>query len=257
MMLNDENKRSIKKMLRGRALYVALSACVMAAAVIALRAAGSKTLKNLASEVTTRESVTHLRITSDQTEAPSVPETPVSEAPTAASGREPATRAVFENLSPTVPATAEPASDEPTEAVSIRFQLPLGVEIGKDYSMGVPVFSETMNDWRTHNGVDFTGSAGDAVQTIAPGTVASVVKDPLWGNVVTVDHGGGVISTLSGLADAGLVSAGSYVSAGDVIGTVGEIPVERGDGAHIHLEIRVNGALRDPLEVMGFVSDRD
>ena len=36
-----------------------------------------------------------------------------------------------------------------------------------------------------------------------------------------------------------------------IIGVVGEIPVEAQDDSHIHLEMRVNGELVDPLEIMG------
>ena len=40
-----------------------------------------------------------------------------------------------------------------------------------------------------------------------------------------------------------------------VIGTLGNIPCENKDGTHIHLEIRVNGELADPLEVMGLAEN--
>ena len=45
--------------------------------------------------------------------------------------------------------------------------------------------------------------------------------------------------------------AGAYVHENAVIGRVGEIPVEAEEAAHIHLEVRVNGKLTDPLELMG------
>ena len=255
MMLNDENKRSFKNMLKSRGFYLALSACVLAASVIALRSAGTKAVKKLTTEITTQERVTHIHVNPRPTE-PATEEAPVqnpaeipSETPVLTP--EPETQAVFDNQSPTVP-TESAAAMEP-----IRYQLPLGVEIGKDYSQGVPVFSETMKDWRTHNGVDFNGDKGTAVQTIAPGTVTAVTSDPLYGSSVTVDHGSGIVSTISGLAEAGLVSVGTTLNAGDLIGVVGAVPIEKEDPAHIHLEIRVNGKLQDPLAVMGFVSDAD
>ncbi len=257
MMLNDNNKKSFKKMLKGRALYLALSACLVAATFISLRAAGTRAIKKLAAEVTTQERVTHLHVTPRPTEPSTAQgQLPVAETPTLPALEEPQTAAVFDNLSPTVPASeAEPESE--SAVAPLRFQLPLGVEVGKDYSMGVPVFSQTMNDWRTHNGVDFRGEPGEGVQTIAPGTVIAVTRDPLWGNTVKIDHGQGVVSTVSGLADGGLIANGTTLQAGDLIGLVGEIPVEKEDPAHIHLEVRVDGKLRDPLELMGFVSDAD
>ena len=129
--------------------------------------------------------------------------------------------------------------------------------MGKDFSMGVPVYNSTMGDYRTHNGVDFVGKPGDAVKPIAAGRVLSVENDTVRGNVVTVDHGGGVGSTVRGIADEGLVAEGVEVVEESVIGTLGTVPCELKEGDHIHLEVRVNGALTDPLEVMGFAENTD
>ena len=118
--------------------------------------------------------------------------------------------------------------------------------------MGIPVFSATMNDYRTHNGVDFTADPGTPVCAVAKGKVIRVVNDSLFGNTVTVDHGGGVVSSISGLANEGLIREGENVNNETVLGVAGEIPVEAADGSHIHLEIRVDGVLQDPLDVMGF-----
>ncbi len=112
-----------------------------------------------------------------------------------------------------------------------------------------------MGDYRTHNGVDFMTEPGESVRAIAPGTVTAVYKDALFGNCVRVDHGQGVVSTVFGLADEGLAYEGAAVDENTVIGTAGDVPVESADGSHIHLEIRVSGILRDPLEVMGYSGD--
>lgn len=253
MMLNDENKKSLKTMLKGRAFYLALSVCVLAAGFVSYQAMGKRTVNKILSEVTTVQPSTYIHISERVVTDPAPGNQPeeVKEVVTEPhSVQEPETQAVFENDAPTV-STEE---DEPQE---ISFQLPLTARVGKDYSMGVPVFSDTMGDWRTHNGVDFEGDEGQAVKTIAPGKVISVTSDTLYGNTVKIDHGNGIVSSISGLSDSGLIEEGAAVYEDSVIGVVGVIPVEKNDPAHIHLEIRQEGKIVDPLEIMGFVGAED
>ena len=54
-----------------------------------------------------------------------------------------------------------------------------------------------------------------------------------------------------GLIEKDLPEAGAFVHENAVIGRVGEIPVEASEAPHIHLEVRVNSQLTDPLELMG------
>ena len=154
---------------------------------------------------------------------------------------------VFEDQSPSVE----------TDPAPLRFSVPLSGGIGDGYSMGVPVFSDTMGDYRTHNGVDFKGEPGEAVRAVAAGVVTTVKEDRLYGNTVTVDHGQGYISVISGLADEGLIRSGAKVNVSQVLGSVGTVPAEAGEGPHIHLEIRKNGVLCDPLEVLGLTEAED
>ena len=55
--------------------------------------------------------------------------------------------------------------------------LPFGNQIIKDYSNMSPVYSKTLGDWRTHNGIDFSGEAGGAVVAISYGKVISIYND--------------------------------------------------------------------------------
>ena len=131
--------------------------------------------------------------------------------------------------------------------------LPLGTDIGKDYSMGVPVYNAVMGDWRTHDGVDFNGNYGDTVKSIADGRIASIEEDAVMGSVVTINHGGGVVSSYYGVTASDSIAKGMSVKQGDKIGTLGTIPCESdAEYPHIHLEIRVDGEISDPLEVMGY-----
>lgn len=244
MMLNDDNKKSVKKMMAGRALYISLGVCLLAAGAVGFSAVKNMTSPKVTVPQTTTEKTTYVNyerhVFTDPTTQPV--QTPVEQTP---SVTEPVTAAVFDSGN----APLEESATEQEEP--IVFSTPLSLSIGRDYSRGVPVFSPTMKDYRTHNGVDFLGTAGDTVRPIARGEVLSVTHDPLWGYTVTVDHGGGVVSRISGLSDKDLPEAGAIVREDDVIGRVGEIPVEAEEAAHIHLEVRVNGNLADPLELLG------
>ncbi|MDR1927297.1 MAG: M23 family metallopeptidase [Oscillospiraceae bacterium] len=130
------------------------------------------------------------------------------------------------------------------------FALPFGTKINKDYSEGEMVKSLTMGDWRVHNGVDFAGEANAEVVAIQDGTVKAVVADPLWGIVLTIDHGSGIVAKYCGLSQDSTPKEGQDVKKGEPVGVIAQIPVESAEGIHLHLEITVNGKVADPLAVM-------
>lgn len=132
------------------------------------------------------------------------------------------------------------------------FTLPLGTDILRDYAPDRPMYSATMGDWRTHNGIDFQGVDGDQIKAIAYGTVSKMYEDVLLGTVVEIDHGNSVIARYCGLNNDTLeVAVGSTVEAGTLIGFLGTVPFEKTDISHLHFEIIYNGENTDPLEIMG------
>lgn len=247
-MINDDNKKSFKKMLKGNALYFALGMCLLAAGIIGIGATSSNNTLSATPENTTvppKAAKSEISVTEPATEF--FAEIDIEEFTTKEKATdEPSTAAVFDN--------AATALEETTKE-ELVFSSPLSFSIGKDYSMGIPVFSETMNDYRTHNGVDFKGVKGENVSAVADGVVVSVEKDAVWGNTVTIDHQNGITSKISGLAEEALITVGAAVNGGTVIGVVGEVPLESADDSHIHLEMRENGELIDPLEVLGLAGE--
>ena len=131
-----------------------------------------------------------------------------------------------------------------------EFAMPLGTTINKDYSNGEMVRSKTMQDWRVHNGIDFGDNRGASVVAIQSGVVTDVSADELWGTVVTIDHGNGLFARYCGLAPGSTPEIGHEVEMHEIIGTLGEIPVEKADGPHLHFEVIFNGETIDPLKVM-------
>lgn len=244
MMLNDENRKNMKKILSGRLVYIALGVCVLAAGVVGYTVMDSAKQPSTVIEESTTEKTTYININEPQTDLPEETSPLIEEiTPDVVEPSDIPTEAVFEDSG---------EKDSISDEAPVSYVLPLNNGISADFSMGVPVYSSTMADYRTHNGVDFKASAGESVLSIADGVVISVTKDDNWGNTVQIQHSDSVISTISGFADEGLVYEGASVSAGDVIGVVGPVPVEAKDGEHIHLEIRVNNELTDPLEIMGY-----
>ena len=112
------------------------------------------------------------------------------------------------------------------------------------------VKNNTMGDYRSHTAVDFKCASGSKVVAINDGLVLSVTKDNLLGKVVEVDHGGKLVAKYCGLETVN-ASVGDYVTIGQNIGTVGAVPFEANEEAHLHFETRLDGKVVNPLDVMG------
>lgn len=130
------------------------------------------------------------------------------------------------------------------------FVLPLGGTVDKAFSNGEMVQSKTMGDWRAHNGVDFRGTVGDPVIAVNNGIVKAVYDDVLWGTVVEIDHGKGLLARYCGLGKGSTVEVGARVKINDRIGNLGAIPIESADEVHLHFETRQDGKAVDPFEAM-------
>ena len=90
----------------------------------------------------------------------------------------------------------------------------------------------------THTGLDIAASSGTPIKVIADGTVTFAKYSGSYGNLVKVSHGNGV-ETWYAHTSKMYVTVGQEVKAGDVIAAVGSTGYST--GAHLHLEIRING----------------
>lgn len=149
-------------------------------------------------------------------------------------------------------ATEETTTETTTTVAPASYALPLGTDMGKDFSRGIPVYNDVMADWRTHDGVDFNGAYGDSVKAIAEGYIRDIYTDEIMGPTVVIDHGGDVIATYCGVEASEELKKGMHVDKCDKIGILSTIPSESdAELPHLHLEISVDGEISDPLEVMG------
>lgn len=94
-----------------------------------------------------------------------------------------------------------------------------------------------------HSGVDLREEYGAPVKATAAGVVSVAGPQGGYGNLVEIDHGGGM-STRYGHLSAINVAPGQQVAAGAVVGRVGS--TGRSTGPHLHYEVRIDGDAVDP-----------
>ena len=138
-----------------------------------------------------------------------------------------------------------PSFMSPVEAGSISYE----------FSNSLPVFSLTMNDYRTHDGVDISSPLGTEVVAVADGTVLEIWDDVRMGKCVSIAHSGNAVSTYKNLNPqlADNIAKGSAVRAGDVIGLVGESAmIEIAQESHLHYELAINSVPVDPCHYIQF-----
>ena len=99
-----------------------------------------------------------------------------------------------------------------------------------------------------HPGIDIGVPSGTPIRAAGSGSVAIAGWVSGYGNYTCIDHGGG-ISTCYGHQSRIEVSVGQHVTQGQVIGLSGCTGLCFGD--HLHFEVRINGAVTNPLNYLG------
>jgi len=101
-------------------------------------------------------------------------------------------------------------------------------------------------DYRLHAGADFSAPCGTPLYATAAGTVSYAGPYGGYGNIIVIDHGGGITSAYAHVYATGIyVRTGQTVAAGTNIAGVGNAGVST--GCHLHFEIRNNGVATDPM----------
>ena len=126
---------------------------------------------------------------------------------------------------------------------------PVSGRILNSYSGDELVYSKTLGDWRTHNGIDYAAAKGEKVSSPAAGKVTLAGADGSWGPTVAIEDASGRLWRISGVADL-KVKAGDTVTAGQALGTVGSVSCECAEDSHIHLEVKQGEKYLDPAKVM-------
>ncbi|MCD7788674.1 MAG: M23 family metallopeptidase [Firmicutes bacterium] len=145
-------------------------------------------------------------------------------------------------------------SSEPTLP---EFIAPVDGVVSKEHSDTVLVYSLTMNDYRTHTGVDIASTDGAEVVAAADGVVLSVWSDPMWGYCISISHEGDAVTVYRNLTESSIkgIASGDIVYKGEVIGTVGESAIyELADEPHLHFEMTIGGVSVDPCDYIEFAT---
>lgn len=94
-----------------------------------------------------------------------------------------------------------------------------------------------------HTGIDLAAATGTPIPAAKDGVVIKCGDRGGYGNAIEIAHPDGT-STLYGHTSGVNVAPGDRVSAGQIIGWVGE--TGRTTGPHLHLEVRQAGKFLDP-----------
>jgi murein DD-endopeptidase MepM/ murein hydrolase activator NlpD len=91
--------------------------------------------------------------------------------------------------------------------------------------------------------MDVAAPAGSEIEAAAAGVVTEVRWESGYGNLVSIDHGYGVVTRYAHCSRI-LVVRGQRVTRGQPIALVGS--TGESTGPHVHYEVRLNGRPVDP-----------
>jgi murein DD-endopeptidase MepM/ murein hydrolase activator NlpD len=106
-------------------------------------------------------------------------------------------------------------------------------------------FDPVVHIVRPHQGIDVAAPMGSEIEAPAAGIVVDVKWQAGYGNILTIDHGYGVVTRYAHCSKI-LVSRGQRVKRGQKIALVGS--TGESTGPHVHYEVWVNGKPVNPKQ---------
>jgi murein DD-endopeptidase MepM/ murein hydrolase activator NlpD len=149
-------------------------------------------------------------------------------------------------VEPVLRAEAPPPSAAPADRLAGQDAAPARPVAGSVRQAFGWQFSPLYSDWRYHPGVDLAAPAGGPVKAMWGGRVTALYEDRQYGLTVAVT-GGGYTVYYGSLATAG-VHKDQQVTAGAVVGTVGEAAGE--PYPHLHLAVKRGDRYVDPQDFL-------
>lgn len=140
------------------------------------------------------------------------------------------------------------AGNEKTEkAKELTFVKPVEGDIVREFAKDNLIYSNTLEEWTTHMGIDIKAEKTTVVKAAEAGTVKSIKNDPRYGLTIVVEHENGYQSVYANLLTSEFVVEGEKVEKEQSLGTVGNTAVfEVADEPHLHFEIWKDGVQVDP-----------
>lgn len=186
----------------------------------------------------------------------------------------PENKTVQENTGETVQASAQPVQPKPAVTVqpettkkaapkqttpakssttntadpkAANFIMPVFGQVSFGYASDKLVYSKTLDEWRTHSGIDIAADRGTTVKSVADGVISDIKNDPRYGITVIVDHKNGLKTVYSNLSSNEMVSFNQKVKQGDIIGVIGNTALfETAEESHLHFEVLKDNETVDP-----------
>lgn len=242
-----------EKITKGKNVYIlaGVSFCLVAVAIGIVYSQTMNTLeKNLAPLSTTKQVNVNQQGVTDPRKV-----TRITTSPSSTSENESSTKTATETSTSavTTDVQTERITETSTDAVSAStnqsFMMPHDGKIIKNFSPEIPLYCETMNDWRTHSGIDIAVKEGDEVLSVGNGKVTKVLTDSSFGYTVEVDYGS-FIARYCGMKQGNCVGINDILSKGDSIGVIDTVPCESKSEPHLHFEVLVEGKIENPLKVI-------
>ena len=141
----------------------------------------------------------------------------------------------------------EEVAEKPVVIKDPEFVRPVDGEIARNFAKDTLIYSETLDEWITHLGIDIKAERTTVVKSAEKGKVIAIKNDPRYGLTVIVEHVNGFKTVYSNLLTTEFVSEGEEVEKGQSIGTVGNsASFEICDEPHLHFEILKDDVNVDP-----------
>ncbi len=143
--------------------------------------------------------------------------------------------------------TNKTADSKAIDNKELSFEKPVDGEIVKEYAKDNLIYSNTLQEWTTHLGIDIKADKTTVVKSAEAGKVKSIKNDPRYGLTIVIEHDNGYQTVYSNLLSSEFVVEGEKVEKGQSIGTVGNTAAfEIADEAHLHFEILKDSVQVDP-----------
>lgn len=129
----------------------------------------------------------------------------------------------------------------------LSFEKPVDGDIVRDFAVDNLIYSNTLQEWTTHTGIDIKADKTTVVKSAEAGIVKTIKNDPRYGLTVIVEHENGFQTVYSNLLTSEFVVEGEKVEKGQSLGTVGNTAAfEIADEPHLHFEILKDSVQVDP-----------
>ena len=129
-------------------------------------------------------------------------------------------------------------NDEPVKIKDPEFTIPVEGEVIRNFAKDSLIYSDTLEEWIVHLGIDIKADRTTVVKASETGTISAIKNDPRYGLTIVIEHVNGYKTIYSNLLTSEFVSEGETVEKGQAIGTVGNSAAfEIVDEPHLHFEI--------------------